>query len=120
MFKIYIYYDIQIVQIHLYHVYFYLIQAASDHLGKMVEAAAAAITVSVLAFYYSWKLALVVTAFLPLLVLGEISRGTRFKDFAANEAKCFFEASAVRKYQHILQKYLLRMLVKFYFLCFNN
>ena len=85
------------MQIHLYHIYFYLIQAASDRLGKMTEAAAAAISVFVLAFYYSWKLALLVVAFVPLLVLGEISRGTRFKDFAANEAKCFFEASAVRK-----------------------
>ena len=62
----------------------------------MAEASVTAISVFALAFYYSWKLALLVVVFAPFLILGEISRATRFKDFAATEAKRLFEASAVR------------------------
>ena len=64
------YYDIQIVQVHLYRINRYLIHASSDGLGKMVETTVTAIAVFALAFYYSWELAMLVAAFIPLLVLG--------------------------------------------------
>ena len=48
-----------------------------------------------MAFYYNWKLTLVVLAFSPFLLLGGMVRGRRYKSFAAEEGKKLVDASAV-------------------------
>jgi len=69
--------------------------ATSSRVSVLVQVSFTAIAALVVAFYYSWKMTLLVMAFVPLLVFGGIMRASRFKNFAAKEGKRLLDASAV-------------------------
>lgn len=69
--------------------------ATSSRFSILVQVSFTAISALVVAFYYSWKLTLLVVAFVPFLVFGGMMRATRFKNFAAKEGKKLFAASAI-------------------------
>ena len=49
----------------------------------------------ILAFYYSWKLTLLVLAFTPLLVIAGTAQTKFFTNFAVGEGKRFVDANAL-------------------------
>ena len=61
----------------------------------MVEVSFTAVAAVAVGFAYSWKLTLLVLAFVPFLLLGGILHAARFKNFATKEGKRFSEASIV-------------------------
>ena len=73
-----------------------LLQATSTRLKLMVEVSFTAVAAIAVGFAYSWKLTLLVLAFVPFLLIGGILHAARFKNFAAKEGKRFSEASIVR------------------------
>ncbi|XP_066910223.1 ATP-dependent translocase ABCB1-like isoform X2 [Clytia hemisphaerica] len=69
--------------------------ATSSRISVLVQVSFTALSALFVAFYYSWKLTLLVIAFVPFLVFGGVMRASRFKNFAAKEGKRLLEASAV-------------------------
>ena len=69
--------------------------ATSSRISVLVQVSFTAAAALGVAFYYSWKLTLLVMAFVPFLVFGGIMRASRFKNFAAKEGKRLLDASAV-------------------------
>ena len=70
--------------------------ATSSRISVLVQVSFTGLAALIVAFYYSWKLTLLVIAFIPFLVFGGVMRASRFKNFAAKEGKRLLQASAVR------------------------
>lgn len=74
----------------------------------------------VVGFYYSWKLTLLLLAFIPLLILGGFADAMRFQKAALKERKSFAEASHVRSSKKeastlwCSENYLFRKVCKFF------
>ena len=60
----------------------------------MLQVVVMGLTVVVVAFYFSWKLTLLIFAFVPFLLFAGAAHMKIFTSFAAEEGKTLIEASA--------------------------
>ena len=72
-------------------------QATGSKIGTVLQAAATIIAALVIAFIYGWKLALVILAFLPIMVLSGKVQGKVIAGSAQSEKSHIQEAGKVRK-----------------------
>jgi len=69
--------------------------ATSSRLNIMTQVTVMGVLTLAIAFYYSWKLTLLILAFVPLLAIGGAAHMTIFANFAAEESKRLVSASAL-------------------------
>lgn len=69
--------------------------ATAVRFNTMIQVIVMGLSSAIMAFYYSWKLTLVVLAFSPLLVLGGIAQIAVFGNFASKEGKLLITANAL-------------------------
>ena len=73
----------------------YLMQATTSQLNIMVQVSVTCFASLFVAFYFTWKLTLLLLASIPILVVAGFVRSSQYSSFAEKEEKSLLSASLV-------------------------